>query len=139
MTEYCRIKNFSPFCQFDQIQPCLNPHFLAILTNLLDKTWFQKCVQSIFFTILFSKKIFGPKFKFRKKLIAVPPMAILGSKKFRMRATQKCLKVSKIWWYFAAIFLRVSCKFKPTVSLLCQDIVLSLGYYSQSDLNFAKE
>ena len=33
-------------------------------------------------------------------------MAILGSKKFCMRATQKCLKVSKIWWYFAAIFFK---------------------------------
>ena len=84
----------------------------------MDKTWFQKCIKPIFLTKLFPIRNFSQKFQVRKKLIAAPPMAILGSKEFRMQATQKCLKVSKIWWYFVAIFLRVSCKFKPTVPTL---------------------
>ena len=81
---------------FTKLQQSFEFHFLAIMSNFLDKTWFQKCVQPIFFTKLCPKINFSPKFQVRKKLIAAPPMAILGSKKFGLWATQKCLKVSKI-------------------------------------------
>ena len=78
------------FINLTKIQQNLNLHFLTIFANFLVKTWFQRYAEPIFFTKLISKKIFSPKFQFRKKPSAAPSMAKLGSEKFGLLATQKC-------------------------------------------------
>ena len=84
------------FVNLTKIQQNLNLHFLTIFAYFLVKTWFQKYAEPIFFKKLISKNNFSPKFQLRKKPSAAPSMAKLGSEKFGLRATQKCLKVSKI-------------------------------------------
>ena len=44
----------------------------------------------------FQKKFSAQNSNLEKKTSAAPSMAKLGSEKFGLRATQKCLKVSKI-------------------------------------------
>ena len=104
------------FCQFHQnsteSQSSLFGHFeQSFGQNIVPK------VRTInFFHNIVSQKNFQPKIQIWKKTDCIATYGHSRIKKNRMRATQKCLKVSKIWWYFMAIFLRVSCKFKPTVT-----------------------
>ena len=133
MTKYSRIKNFSPFCQFDQTSTKSQSSLFGHFDQSFGHTIVPKVRTINFFHNIVSQKNFRPKIQIWKKTDCSATYGHTRIKKILYVGNLEMFEGIKNMMVFCGhFFSRASCKVKPVVCQYIEEKLFKIHYSHDS-------